>query len=181
MSKIGKKPIIIPPDCKIEISREQVSISGPLGETTLILPNFIDVSLNDNLLSLKLNKTEKFYRAQYGLYRALLNNAVVGQTVGFKKKLEIHGVGFGATLLGNQLELKLGFSHTIKIDIPADLKVSIEKNIISVFGTDKQKVGQLCATVRALKKPDAYKGKGIRYQGEQIRLKPGKVTKAVGE
>jgi large subunit ribosomal protein L6 len=174
MSRLGKKPILIPSGVEVKIDGEIVSVKGPKGELKRLFKNDVNISLNDNEMVLSPSRNSKEVMALWGTYVSHLKNMIDGVTKGFEKKLVIEGIGFRAQLEGKNLVLNLGFSHPIKIGIPDDLKAQVEKNIISILGADKEKVGALSAKIRALKKPEPYKGKGIRYENEIIRRKAGK-------
>ncbi len=183
MSRIGKKPIIIPEGVEIKIEEHQIKVKGPKGELVKAIPAQIEVSLNDSegqkeLVVAPQKKSAKNVRALWGLFRALIFNMVEGVTKGFEKKLEIEGVGYRAALEDNKLVLTLGFSHPIEIKAPEGIEFKVEKNSITISGLDKQLVGQMAAEIRAQRRPEPYKGKGIRYADEVIRRKVGK--KAAG-
>lgn len=174
MSRIGKKPINIPSNVEVNIQENQVNAKGPLGEATLIIPDTLSVSVQDGLVSVGLKKSEHNSYAIWGLYRVLLDNLFNGVAKGFEKKLQIEGVGYRAELKDNIIVLYLGYSHSIELEIPEGLKVFLEKSNILISGIDKQKVGQFAADIRSYRKPEPYKGKGIKYEGEYIRRKAGK-------
>ncbi len=141
----------------------------------------VKVEMKDNEITVSVgNQENKQQRALWGLFRALINNMVVGVTTGFTKILEINGVGYKAAMSGRKLVLNLGYSHPIELEVPAGLEAKVEKNVITVTGADRQVVGQFCAVIRSKREPEPYKGKGIKYQDEVIRRKAGKVVKAVG-
>lgn len=177
MSRIGKLPIEIPSGVTITVDSDVIKVTASKGELTV--PHLSDVTVNveDGVATVTRNNEERVARAQHGLQRALLNNAVVGVTKGFEKKLEVNGVGFRVATQGNTLEMSLGFSHPVKYTAPAGVTVSNDKMVISVAGIDKQQVGQVAAEIRALKKPEPYKGKGIKYVDEVILRKAGKAGK----
>jgi large subunit ribosomal protein L6 len=178
MSRVGKKPILIPDNVEVKIEDQKVTISGPKGELQREIRPEIEI-LKENKKIRVLPKIEtKKTKAFWGLTRALINNMIKGVTEGYEKKLQIEGLGYKAALEGENLVLYVGFSHPVKLKIPQNLKLTVEKNIITVSGIDKELVGQFAAKIRATKKPEPYKGKGIRYVGEIIRRKAGK--KAVG-
>lgn len=177
MSRIGKKPIIIPPKVSLKIDRGEISVSGPLGTLSIKLPQNLEVIQRKGNLIIKRKKEDKSSRSLHGLYRQLIENQIQGVTVGYKKVLEIKGVGYKALLEGNELILSVGFSHPIKISAPRGISFSVEKNHITVSGIDKQLVGQISAQIRSVSPPDPYKGKGIRYLGEEVRRKLGKQVK----
>lgn len=174
MSRIGKKPIKIPEGVELKIEGQEVKAKGPKGELSLKVKPEIKLELKDKALNLKIDKQDKQTRAFWGLFRSLINNAVLGVTKGFEKQLEIQGVGYRANLQGDKLVLELGFSHNIEIEKPKDIEFKVEKNIITISGIDKQLVGQKAAEIRALRPAEPYKGKGIRYVGEEVRRKVGK-------
>lgn len=173
MSRIGKLPIDIPAGVTITVDGN-VTVTGPKGTlNTPVLPH-VDVTIQDNVLTVTRKSDEKMAKAQHGLMRALINNMVVGVTKGFEKKLEINGVGFRVSGGGQAINLSLGFSHPIEYKAMEGVSLTVEKNTITVSGIDKQKVGQVAAEIRALKKPEPYKGKGIKYADEVILRKAGK-------
>lgn len=174
MSRIGKKPIIIPEGVEVKISDHQISIKGLKGELTQSIPSQIKVSLKERKLIVTPQQKTKETPALWGLLRALIFNMVKGVTEGFEKKLEIEGVGYRASLQGNKLILSLGFSRPIEVAAPAGIEFKVDKNVITISGIDKQIVGQIAAKIRACRKPEPYKGKGIHYLGEVIRRKAGK-------
>lgn len=174
MSRVGKKPILIPENVDIKITDTKIAVKGPKGELFKSIRPEIEVTLADKKIILKPKQTEKPAKALWGLTRAIIANMVKGVTEGYEKKLEIEGVGYRASVEGEELVLNVGFSHPIKIKAPEGIKFLVEKNVITVSGIDKELVGQVAAKVRAVKPPEPYKGKGIRYQGEQIRRKLGK-------
>jgi len=178
MSRIGKKPIEIPENVNVEISDRTIKIKGSKGELVYTCREEIGIEIRDKKIYVVPSKHTKKTKAFWGLTRALIANMVKGVTEGFEKKLEIRGVGYRASLEGDNLVLNLGFSHPIRISKPEGIDFRVEKNIIIVSGIDKQKVGQIAAKIRKLRPPDPYKGKGIRYVGEIIIKKEGK--KAVG-
>lgn len=181
MSRIGKKPIIIPKDVEVKIEDDEIAVRGPKGELRRTIFPEIKVELEElsgkeKKLVLGIKKKTKNARAFWGLLRTLIFNMIEGVTKGFEKQLEIQGVGYRASLQGNILVLNIGFSHPVEIKAPEGIEFKVEKNIITVFGLDKQLVGQTAAKIRAQKKPEPYKGKGIRYLGEAVRRKAGKKT-----
>lgn len=174
MSKIGKKPITIPENVKIKLEDRVLSIEGPRGHLSLSIPMEIKAELSDKSLIFSNSGSSKRSSAMWGTTRALAENAIKGVSSGFEKILEIEGIGFRAQKDGRDLILSLGFSHPVKFPPPEGIEISVEKNKIIVSGIDKALVGGIAAQIRALKKPEPYKGKGIRYQGEIIRRKAGK-------
>lgn len=181
MSRIGKKPIKIPKEVQIEIEGQKVKVKGPKGELERKIPPEIGIEKKGEKLIFFPQKKTKKTKAFWGLSRSLVNNMVEGVTKGFEKKLEIQGIGYRAFLQGKDLVLEVGFSHPVKIKCPQGIDFSVEKNIIKVSGIDKELVGNVAAKIRKVKKPDPYKGKGIRYLGEKIRKKLGKKAVSTGE
>lgn len=181
MSKIGKKIINIPEGVEVSVSAEAVQVKGPKGDQSVPLHPKVKAELSGRELTVKVgNEKDRRQRALWGTFRSLLQNAVTGVTAGWGKKLEIQGVGYKAAVSGEKLVLNLGYSHPIELMIPKGLEVKVEKSTISVDGQEKQAVGQFASLVRSQRKPEPYKGKGIRYQDEVVRRKAGKVVKAVG-
>ncbi len=181
MSRIGKKQINIPQGVTLQIKdidkekgTREVLITGPKGTNSVFVPQEIKVEHEGDVLSCSPSGSADKVSALWGLSRALLAGAIIGVTEGFVKKLEIEGIGYRATIEGTTLVLALGFSHPVRVESPAGITFSTEKNSIIVSGIDKQMVGQMAAQIRALKKPEPYKGKGIRYAGEVVRRKAGK-------
>jgi len=178
MSKIGKKPINIPKEVKIKIEGQIINIEGPKGILILNLLPGIKIEIKEDVLSVSIASDIEQARINWGTMRSLLFNAVEGVTKGFSKVLEIEGVGYKAIMEGEKLVLSIGFSHPVKIDPLEGVKISTDKNQIIITGINKEKVGEMAAKIRAVKKPEPYKGKGIRYQGEVIRRKAGKKAAA---
>lgn len=179
MSRIGKKPILIPEGVEVKIDGQKVTVKGPKGEISREFRQEIAMAIEDGKILVKpknekLALKNKLVKSLWGLSRALIANLVSGVKYGYEKKLEMEGVGFKANVDGDFLVLNVGFSHPVRIKTPGGIKFLVEKNIITVSGIDKELVGQLAATIRAVKPPEPYKGKGIRYLGEQIRRKLGK-------
>jgi large subunit ribosomal protein L6 len=178
MSRIGRMTIVVPKEVKISSDPSKVDIAGPGGHVTHLLPPGITVSVDGGKLAVHRASEDRNAKSLHGLTRSLLANMVTGVTQGFKKQLEIVGVGFRADLDGKRLKLSLGFSHPVLFPLPEGIKAEVEKQtLITVKGTDKQQVGTVAAKLRSIKLPEPYKGKGIRYAGERIRKKVGK-TKA---
>jgi large subunit ribosomal protein L6 len=175
MSRVGKNPIALPSGVTVSVSGNSVKVKGPKGELSQELVHDITVAVEDGNVVVSRPDESRQSRASHGLIRSLVNNMVTGVSQGFEKKLEVIGVGYRADVKGPKLVMNLGYSHLIEYDIPTDIAVSVDKqNVISIQGIDKQQVGQVAAEVRAFRSPDSYKGKGVRYQGEYIRLKTGK-------
>jgi large subunit ribosomal protein L6 len=179
MSRIGKLPIPVPSGVDVTIDGQQVTVKGPKGTLAHQVAEPIVVErTEDGTLAVKRPNDERQNRALHGLTRSLVNNLVVGVTEGYEKKLEIHGVGYRVMLRGTDLEFSLGFSHPVKVAPPEGITFAVETPTrFSVQGIDKQRVGEVAANIRKLRKPDPYKGKGVRYAGEKIRRKVGKTGK----
>ncbi len=177
MSRIGKQPIPIPSGVNVTVDNDFISVSGPKGNLKQFTMPGINISQSDSELIVKRDSDEALTRAKHGLMRSLLSNMVVGVSQGFEKKLEIHGVGYRAQAQGQELKFSLGFSHELIYKVPEGVTAAVNQNIITVSGTDKQRVGQVAAEIRALKKPEPYKGKGIKYVDERILRKSGKSGK----
>ncbi|MFA5021628.1 MAG: 50S ribosomal protein L6 [Patescibacteria group bacterium] len=177
MSRIGKQPIIIPDGVQVNIQAGQIKVKGPKGELTQGLHPDVIVEKKDNeiIVSVK-NSDEKKQNSLWGLFQRLINNMVIGTTKGFSRQLEINGVGYKAAVAGNVLNLNLGYSHPIAYDIPKGIEIKVEKNLITISGIDKQAIGQIAAEIRLLRKPEPYKGKGIKYLEEVIVRKVGKAA-----
>jgi len=181
MSRIGKKPVTVPAGLKVEVARQRIAVEGPLGKLDWTFRPEIDVAFDDKDRQLKITRTgdTRLARALHGLTRAMIQNMVEGVTKGYEKKLEIVGVGYLAAVQGNTLQLRVGYANEVQMPIPAGLKVTCpDQTHVIIKGVDKQKVGQFAAEIRSVRKPEPYKGKGIRYDGEVVRRKAGKaVTK----
>lgn len=181
MSRIGQAPIPIPDDVSVSIIGGDVTINGPRGELQRSLPERIEVTHADGELRVLRASEQREVRALHGLVRSLLNNMVLGVTQGFEKRLEISGVGYRASKQGNDLEVLVGFSHPVRKSAPAGIEFEVPAPTrITVRGIDKELVGQVAAEIRSIRKPEPYKAKGIRYEGERIRRKAGKAAKAAG-
>ena len=175
MSRTGKQPITLPKGVKAAVSGNTVNIEGPKGKLNVTLPSGIKVEVQEDKVVVSRLNDEKQNKSMHGTARALINNMVVGVSEGFKKELEIVGVGYKAQMKGKDLALNVGFSHPVEFKIPEGLKVSVPKpNRIEIEGIDKQLLGQFAADVRGVNPPEPYKGKGIRYAGEEVRKKLGK-------
>jgi len=180
MSRIGMKPITLPAGVSVKIEPAGVLVKGPKGELTSPLMPGISVEREGEVLELKRSDDQKQSRANHGLCRALLANAVTGVSEGFTRELEIHGIGYRAAVKGGSVEFSLGYSHPIEYAMPEGITIAVEKNTaITVTGIDKQKVGQVAAEIRAMRPPEVYKGKGIRYKGETVKRKVGKAAVGV--
>ena len=177
MSRIGKKEIQVPSGVTVSVKDAVVSVKGPKGSLSQTLVKGITVARADDTVVVKRDADTPQSRANHGLIRALVANMVTGVTKGFEKNLEIVGVGYIGTIQGKQLQLRVGFANQIDVEIPAELDVTCpDQTHIVVQGCDKQLVGNFAASVRAVRKPEPYKGKGIRYQGEYVKIKPGKTA-----
>lgn len=179
MSRIGTTPITIPSGVEIDVNGQEVTVKGPKGTLTHTLPEVISIELEDSTVKVARLDEERQSKALHGLSRSLLNNMVVGVSEGFRKDLEIRGVGYRANVRGpGKLELALGFSHSITVQAPDGVTFDVpEPTKIGVVGIDKQVVGQVAAEIRAHRKPEPYKGKGVRYVGERVLRKAGKAGK----
>lgn len=182
MSRIGKKPVVAPNGVTISVGKDNVvTVKGPKGELKQAIDRDITVEVKDGQITFSRPTDQIRHRAMHGLYRSLISNMVKGVTEGFERKLELIGVGFKAANQGNLLDLSLGYSHNIIFEVPKELKVSTEQlkgqnPIITLEGIDKQLIGQVAAKLRSLRKPEPYKGKGVRYVGEVVRKKAGKAA-----
>ena len=175
MSRIGKKPISLPQGVTVEVQPGLVRVKGPKGALEVAVDPEMKVVVEDGVVRVARPSDARRHRALHGLTRTLIANAVTGVTEGYVRELEIKGIGYRAKMSGTKLELNVGFSHPVIFEPPEDVKIEVpEPTRIRVSGIDKQKVGQVAANIRAIRPPDAYKGKGIRYVGEVVRLKPGK-------
>ncbi len=177
LSRIGKLPIEIPSGVTITVDSGDVTVEGPKGKLVQFITPAVNVQVKDGVFTVEPKDESKEARSQHGLMRALVNNMVIGVTKGYEKRLEVKGVGFRVASSNNELTMSLGFSHEVKYKAPAGVNVSNDKMVIIVSGIDKQAVGQVAAEIRAFKKPEPYKGKGIMYEGEQILRKAGKAGK----
>jgi large subunit ribosomal protein L6 len=179
MSRIGKLPINVPNNVEVTLTETEISVKGPKGTLSQALHTNVNVTMEENTITVTPIDETKFSRSLHGLYRSLINNMIVGVTEGYKKQLEIIGVGYRVAQKGTNLEFQLGFSHPVNFAVPSDVKVTLEQgktNIITLESHDKQLIGQVAADIRSLKKPEPYKGKGIRYVGEYVRRKAGKTA-----
>jgi len=182
MSRIGKKPVAIPSGVTVTLGKDNVvAVKGPKGELKQNIDRDITIEVKDNQIVIARPTDQIRHRALHGLYRALLANLIKGVTAGYERQLELIGVGFKAANTGNVLDLTLGYSHNIIFDVPKELKVATSQEkgqnpIITLQGIDKQLIGQVAAKLRSLRKPEPYKGKGVRYVGEVVRKKSGKAA-----
>ncbi len=181
MSRIGKSPVTFPSGVEVKVDGNLITVKGPKGELTQEFDSCVGINIDGDTVTFTRESDAPSHRAKHGLYRALVQNMVVGVSEGFKKELEVIGVGYRANVSGQRLELALGFSHPVVIEFPKEIKVSAvsEKGkapIVTLESHDKQLVGQAAAKIRSLRKPEPYKGKGIKFLGEQIRRKAGKTA-----
>ena len=179
MSRLGKKPVAIPSGVKVNVADDRtITVEGKLGKLTYQHRPEVSIAVENNEITVARGGEERADRAFHGLTRALLQNMVIGVSQGYEKKLEIQGVGYLGAISGDTLQLRVGFANEIHKKIPGDLQVTCpDQTHILIKGLDKQRVGQFAAEVRAVRKPEPYKGKGIRYEGEQVRRKAGKAAK----
>jgi len=177
MSRIGKLPIEIPAGVTITVDPDKVTVSGPKGSLEQFTVPGITITIDNGQAVVTRASDAREHRSKHGLMRSLVNNMVVGVTQGFEKKLEINGVGFRASMEGNKIKMNLGFSHDVYYQLPEGIQASVEQNVITISGISKQQVGQVAAEIRSLKKPEPYKGKGIKYSDERIIRKAGKSGK----
>jgi large subunit ribosomal protein L6 len=178
MSKLGKTPILLPKGVEVKTEGGKVHVKGTKGTLSYPLEKGISMKVEDGKIFVEKDEKVELPRTTHGLFRALINNMVVGVSQGYEKKLSLVGVGYRAAVAGNNLDLQLGFSHPTKIRIPENVKIAIDKSVtIMITGIDKHAVGQFAAAVRAMKPPEPYKGKGIRYENEVVRKKAGKAAK----
>jgi len=177
MSRVGKLPIAIPSGVTITVDPELITVSGSKGTLTQPQLEGITVKVEDGVVNVSRVNDEPKNRAKHGLMRSLINNMVVGVSQGFSKQLELNGVGYRVAMAGQGLKLNVGFSHDVNFALPQGVSAKVEQNIITIEGFDKQQVGQVAADIRKLKKPEPYKGKGIKYVGERVLRKSGKSGK----
>lgn len=177
MSRIGKKPIKIPAGIDVSVEGKIIAFKKGSVQKTLDTKGNVDVTVQDGEIVFTCKGADRQSSAFWGTYRALGQNIITGLTDGFKKQLEINGVGYRAAVNGNVLELQLGYSHPINYEFPADIQIVVEKNVVSIKGDDKQVVGQIAAEIRSFRPPEPYKGKGVKYSDETIIRKAGKTSK----
>lgn len=180
MSKIGVKPIIIKEGVTVQKEGGNILAKGPLGEVKVVVPANIKVEIEDGQIRVTRLKEDKKTRSCHGTIARLITNAIIGTSSGFEKNLEVVGTGFRGQMEGEVLVLTLGFSHPVRFDPPTGIKISMVENKIKVAGANKEVVGLIAARIKKIKEPDAYKGKGIHYEGEKLKLKPGKVVAKAG-
>ena len=176
MSRIGKQEIVIPSGVTVTQSGEVLTVKGSKGTLTKIFRNDIEIKITDKLITLNVKRNDKFSKSLWGTYASHIKNMILGVETPYTKKLILEGIGFKSEVKGKELVFALGFSHPVIVKIPEGIEAKAEKNNITVTGIDKELVGSFTASVRALKKPEPYKGKGFRYEGEVIRRKQGKKT-----
>ena len=189
MSRIGRTPIVVPANVKVNWTEENlVTVKGPKGELSCPVDSDLTLKLEDGQLLVTRPSDDKVQKAKHGLYRTLINNMVKGVTTGYTKQLEIHGVGYRAAKVGNNLVIQVGYSHPVEVRPPAGVTFTVDgvdaatkATKLSISGIDKQAVGQIAAMIRHIRKPEPYKGKGIRYAGEKVRRKAGKAGKVGGK
>lgn len=177
MSRIGRSPVVIPSGVTVTVDPDNVVVAGSKGTLSQFMMPGISVEVKDSQVLVSRASDEREHRSKHGLMRSLIANMVQGVSEGFTKQLELNGVGFRVAVDGNRLKLSLGFSHEVIFSIPEGVNISVEQNIITVTGNSKQQVGQVAAEIRELKKPEPYKGKGLKYVGERIIRKSGKSGK----
>ncbi|MFC7401074.1 50S ribosomal protein L6 [Citricoccus sp. GCM10030269] len=177
MSRIGRLPITVPSGVEVNIDGSNVYVKGPKGELSHAVARPIEVSLEEGTISVTRPNDERESRSLHGLTRTLISNMIVGVTEGFQKQLEVIGTGYRVQAKGSDLELALGYSHPVPVKAPEGISFSVEGNKVTVAGIDKQRVGEAAANIRKLRRPDPYKGKGVRYAGEVLRRKAGKAGK----
>ena len=189
MSRIGRAPIVVPPKVQVNWTEDNmVTVKGPKGELSYKVDPDLQLKLEDGAITVSRPSDSKEHRSKHGLYRTLINNMVTGVTTGYTKQLEIHGVGYRAAKVGDNLVILVGYSHPIEVQAPKGITLNVDgvdaatkATKVSVSGIDKQLVGEVAASIRRLRKPEPYKGKGIRYAGEKIRRKAGKAGKVGGK
>ena len=176
MSRIGKNPILIPEGVKIELDDNLIKVSGAKGQQSWSIHPNISALVKDKTIKVDRIDNSSFSRSLHGTTRQILNNMVIGVSDGFEKELEIVGVGYQANLEGNRLRLQIGYSHDIYFDIPEEVNIVADRTVIKINGVNKQLVGSVASKIRSFRKPEPYKGKGIRYKGEYIKIKQGKTV-----
>jgi len=181
MSRIGKSPITIPEGVTVTIEKSNVTVKGPKGELQQVVDEEVGITIEDNVITLSRTSEDKEVRSKHGLYRSLIFNMIEGVANGYTKELELYGVGFRASSQGQQLTLSIGYSHAIVMQLPEEVKLEAETKkgqppYVKLMSHDKQLIGTVAAKIRSLRKPEPYKGKGIRYKGEEIRRKAGKTA-----
>lgn len=178
MSRIGKLPVQIPKGVSVNLEKNKLTFEGSKGKLTLQLPREIVAEIDDEKIKIVLKGRDQKAKALHGTYRALVANNVKGVEEGWEKTLELVGTGYRVELKGDTLVLLLGFSHPVEIKVPEGIQFKVDKTLITIYGVDKEKVGQIAANIRSIRTPEPYKGKGIRYKDEVVRRKPGKAARA---
>lgn len=178
MSRIGKKEIIIPAGTEIKVASGEITVKGKGGTLTRAIHPAVEIVVEGTAVKVSPKNNSHLANALWGTFSAHVRNMIAGVNTPFVKKLQVEGIGYKAEMTGKQIKLAVGFSHPVLVQIPEGLTVAIEKNIISISGADKEILGEFAATIRAVKKPEPYKGKGIRYEGEVVRMKQGKKVAA---
>jgi len=181
MSRVGEMPITVPSGVTVSIKKDQVTVTGPKGELSRAISPDIAIDQQDNTLTVSRPSDNKEHRSLHGLTRSLVANMVEGVSSGFDKYLEIVGVGYRAEKTGDKLTFRVGYSHLVEVSPLPGVSFAVEGNRVKVSGIDKEVVGEMAARIRKIRPPDSYKGKGIRYAGEIVRLKPGKAGKVIGQ
>ncbi len=177
MSKIGRQPVLIPPEVNLQVEGQTVLLKGPQGELKFTVPPRLVLKLDEKQLTLSPRSHDRQTRALWGTWRSLLANAVQGVRQGWQKTLQVVGTGYKVRLEGQDLVFQVGFSHPVRVKPPQGINFQVNGDLVVVKGVDRQLVGEIAAQIRRIHPPDAYKGKGIRYQGEVVKLKPGKMAK----
>jgi large subunit ribosomal protein L6 len=179
VSRIGKKPIEIPKGVEVSVGERMIKVNGPKGDLTWNYPDSINASLSDGKIIIERTGNSRLDKSLHGLVRSIISNMVTGVLQGYQKVLEIVGIGYKAQVKGNKIVLTLGYSHPIEFPLPEGIKASVDAKqiIITLTGADKQQLGQVAANIRSLRPPDSYKGKGVKYSGEYMKLKAGKTGK----
>lgn len=180
MSIIGKQPVKIPDKVKVDLKKTEIVITGPGGNLTIVIPLGIELQKKDNEILVKRTKETKPVKSLHGTIRSLIQNAVIGVTDGWTKKLEVKGTGYKVEKTGDGITFKLGYSHPVEFTAPDGISFEVDKNVLTVKGINKELVGNTAAKIRKISPPDVYQGKGIRYSDEIVKLKPGKVAKVGG-
>ena len=174
MSRIGKLPVSVPAGVEVKIGADVIDVKGPNGHVSTPVCGMLDYEMKDGAITLTRKDDSRESNAQHGLRRTLLNNCILGVTQGFKKSLEVVGVGYRVGVKGNTIELQVGFSHPVLLDVPEGIKATVEGNVLTLSGADKEAIGEFAARIRRVRQPEPYKGKGIKYTTETIRRKVGK-------
>lgn len=174
MSRVGRRPIAVPEKVKLSVSGRILRVEGPLGTLSAILPEGVDVAVESGVARVSAPEATRANRGYQGLVRALLANMVEGVVRGYQRSLEITGVGYKAELKGTKLTFSLGYTRPVEVELPPGIKASVQQNVVTISGSDKQLVGEIAARIRSLKPPEPYKGKGVKYSDEKVRRKVGK-------